>query len=245
MTDLIAVRKGKPTQVSLADLQSRLDARKEIEETRTATSSRRSRVEEAKRVFGFDPLATLEEIQGHATALAAAFDSTITPADVPLSQGQVNTLSAEFLHLDQLKLQIEALETRYRTLVFAHLDETVTRVPGRPASQTPGKVEADGPGLHYVFERRGGNRANPTLDALGLKNELTPAQIAKVYKTVHHKAVAAYDEDVFDEAAFGELIESGELDLDVVAPYLTAGDWRTPQLYKTLVDSHDHDHFEG
>lgn len=235
MTAMVPVRKGKSTRVSLSDIQERLDARKQIAETRSGTSTKKARVEEAKRVFQVDPLETLSEIQGRARALAAAFDGTITLEDVPLSQNQINKLSYEFYQLEKLQAEIAALETRYRNLVFAHLDKTVTRVPGRPTSQIPGKVSADGPGPHYDFERRGGNRANPDLDVLGLKDELSDEIVAKVYVTVHHKAVKSYDEDVFDEEAFGELVESGEIDLDVVAKYLTPGAWRTPSFYKTLV----------
>ena len=97
-------------------------------------------------------------------------------------------------------------------------------------------MAAQGPGPHYVFERRGGNRANPNLDVEGLRSVLPEEIAAQVYKTVHHDAVAAWDEPVFDETEFGRLVDEGKIDLDVVAEYLTAGAWRTPSFYKTLVD---------
>lgn len=235
MTDLVPIRKGKSTQVSLVDLADRV-ARQEIAETRTSVSTRKARGEAAKKQFKLDPLETLVEIQGRARALADAFDATITEATLPLSQAQINTLSYEFYQLEQLKLKMDALEGRYRTLIYGHLDETLPKVTGRPAAQVPGKVEAEGPGPHYVFERRGGNRANPDLDAEGLRDALPANLVGQVYKTVHHDAVPAWDEPVFDETTFLALVDDGKIDLDVVAEYLTPGEYRTPSFYKTLVD---------
>jgi hypothetical protein len=236
VTDLVPIRKGKATQISLADLQDRLDARRQVAETRTATSSRKSRVSQAKNKFSEDPLETLVEIQGRAKSLADTFDASITEESVPLSQEQINALSREYLELDKLRVQIEALEARYKPLIFGHLNEVGPKIAGRPASQVPGKVEAEGPGPHYVFERRGGNREDPDLDTAGLR-EILPAEVAaQVYVTVHHPAVPAWDEEVFDEGLFGELVDKGKIDLDVVAPFLTPGKWRTPSFYKTLVE---------
>ena len=235
MTDLVPVRKGKPTQISLADLQERLDARSEIAKNRSTTSTKKSRIEEAEKVFRVNPYETLVEIQILATNLADLFDDSISVETTPLSQADVDQLSEEFSHLERLKAQIVALETRYRELIFSHLDKTSTKVPGRPASQVPGKVEASGPGQHYVFERRGGNREAPELDTEGLREALPEEIAAQIYVTVHHDPVPAWDEKVFDEAKFGELVDSGIIDLDVVAKYLTPGSWRTPSFYKTLV----------
>ncbi|HEY6021190.1 MAG TPA: hypothetical protein VIY48_15180 [Candidatus Paceibacterota bacterium] len=241
MTEMIPVRPGKPNQrVSLAELQERLDARREIAESRTPTSTRKARVESAKQVFLADPETTVAQIQARARALSKTFDPRINLSSIPLSQDQKNQLSDEYYQLERLKVEIEALETRYKTLVFAHLDETVTRVPGRPASQTPGKVEAEGPGPHYIFERRGGNRANPSMDTEGLRKALPTHLAEMIYKTVHHPSVEAWDEEnVFDEAEFGRLVDAGLIDLDVVAEYLTPGPWRTPALYKTLMVSEE------
>lgn len=236
MTDLVPIRKGKATQISLADLQDRLDARQQVAETRTTTSTRKSRVARAKESFSADPLETLVEIQVRAKSLADVFDASITEEAVPLSQEQINALSREYHELDKLKVQIEALEARYRPLIFGHLDETGPKIPGRPPSQVPGKVEAEGPGPHYVFERRGGNRENPDLDTVGLRDVLPAEVAAQVYVTVHHPMVPAWDEEVFDEGRFGELVDEGKIDLDVVADYLTPGKWRTPSFYKILVD---------
>lgn len=236
MTDLIPVRKGKSTQVTLVDLQDRLDARKQIEATRTTTSTKKSRLEQAHAAFKVDPLKTLVEIQDLACDLADVFDAAISLDSIPLDQAAVDRLSNEFVHIERLKERIAALETRYKTLVFAHLDETGPKIPGRPASQVPGKVEAQGPGPRYIFERRGGNRENPDLDTVGLKNELPEHLVAEIFATVHHEPVAAWDEEVFDEGRFGELVEEGKIDLDLVARYLTPGKWRTPAFYKTLVD---------
>lgn len=236
MTDLVPTRKGKPTQVSLADLQDKLDARRQISETRSGTSTRKARVEDAKRVFDVDPLKTLEEIERRATLLSEVFDRTINQDAVPLNQRQVNRLSYELYQLEKLKVEIEALETRYKSLVYAHLDSTVKKVPGRPLSQTPGKVVAEGPGPHYILERRGGNRGNPSLNTESLR-EVLPADVAvQIYKTVHHDAVPARDEEVFDEGRFAELVELGVIDLDVVQEHLIPGEWRTPSFYKTLVE---------
>jgi len=235
-TDLVKVRKGGATQVSLADLQTRLDARNEVAETRTTTSTRKARVADAKKGFAVDPLETLVEIQARAQALVDTFDATITEDTVPLSQAQINRLSSEFLQLDKLKVQIEALEARYKTLTFGHLDETGPKIPGRPASQVPGKMAAEGPGPYYIFERRGGNRNDPDLDVVSMREVLPAEVVAEIYLTVSHPAVAAWDEDVFDEGRFAELVDEGKIDLDVVAPFLTAGKWRTPSFYKTLVD---------
>lgn len=236
MTELVPIRRGSKSQVSLLDIQDRLDARRQVAEVRSPTSTRKSRVEEAKRAFEIDSTATLVEIQDQARALADAFDPSITQESVPLSQAQINKLSEEFDLLEKLRIQIAALEGRYRSLIFAHLDETGPRIPGRPAGQVPGKVEAAGPGRHYVFERRGGNRSDPDLDAEGLRAEL-PAEIAaRVFVTIHHPAVEAWDEQVFDEGAFGELVDNGAIDLDVVAKHLTPGPWRTPQFFKTLMN---------
>lgn len=235
MTDLVPIRKGQSTQVSLADLAERL-ARKQIAEGRTTVSTRKARVAEAKKSFEVDPLDTLVEIQGRAKELADVFDASITEETLPLSQVQINTLSHEFYQLEQLRVQIEALEGRYRVLIYGHLDETGSKIPGRPASQVPGKVAAEGPGPHYVFERRGGNRKDPDLDAEGLRSVLPADLVAQVYKSVHHDAVDAWDEAVFDVERFGELVEKGKIDLDVLADYLTPGAYRTPSFYKTLVD---------
>jgi hypothetical protein len=235
-TDLVHIRRGTSTQVSLYDLQDRLDARAEIAETRTTTSTRKARVEQAQRVFAIDPTQTMVELEDAAAELAVTFDPSITLAEVPLSKAQIRKLSDEFIALERLKTQIEAMQGRYRELIYAHLDETVARVPGRPASQVPGKVEAEGDGPRIIFERRGGNRKDPDLDAEGLRSVLPADVVAKVYKTLHHAAVAAYDEPIFDEGAFGELVNDGTIDLDVVAPFLTPGEWRTPSFYKTLVD---------
>lgn len=235
MTELVSIRKGKSTQVSLSDIQERLDARSQAAETSSVVSTKKARAEKAKREFEVDPEATLEEIQRRARSLAIAFDRTIDLGSVPLSQKQINRLSDEYIELEALQAQVAALETRYRSLVYAHLDETVPKVPGRPAAQVPGKVEASGPGPHIVFERRGGNRENPDLDAIGLRDELPAEVVAQVYVTVHREAVPAHDEQVFDEGRFGELVNEGVIDLDVVAKHLTAGKWRTPSLYKTLV----------
>lgn len=236
MTELVPIRKGKSTQVSLADLQERLDARQEVAETRSSVSTRKARVEAARRAFLIDPLETLVEIQVRASALVDVFDASITLEDVPLSQGQINKLSDELLQLERLKVELEALETRYRALSFAHLDETLPRIPGRPASQVPGKIAASSPGPHYIFERRGGNRKDPSLNTDTLREVLPPEVAAQIYVTIHHEAVPAYDEQVFDEGRFGELVQSQVIDLDVVAPHLTPGEWRTPSLHKTLVD---------
>lgn len=235
MTNLVPVRKGHSTQISLAEIQDRLDARNQIAETRTPTSTRKSRVEKAKSEFAVNPLDTLVEIQEAARALANVFDASITSDSAPFSQEQINQISDEFMALERLRVQIEAMEDRYRELTFAHLDETVTRVPGRPVSQTPGKMEADGPGDHYIFERRGGNRANPDLNTETLRGSLSSEVAAQIYVTIHHPAVPAWDEEVFDEAKFGQLVDEGIIDLDDVAPHLTPGKWRTPSFYKTLV----------
>ncbi len=236
MNDLVSIRKGGSTQVSLADLQDRLDARQQVAETRTTTSTRKARVADAKKGFAVDPLETLVEIQSISKALVDIFDASITEATVPLSQAQINTLSDEFLQLDRLKVRIEALEARYRALTFGHLDETGPKVPGRPASQVPGKMAAEGPGPHYIFERRGGNRNDPDLDVVGMREVLSPEIVSEVYLTVTHPAIEAWEENVFDEGRFGELVDQGKIDLDVVAPFLAAGKWRTPAFYKTLVD---------
>jgi hypothetical protein len=236
MTDLVPIHKGQATQVSLLDIQERLDARKQIAETRTGVSTRTGRVEEAKRVFAVDPLATMIEIKERADDLAEVFDGTITMETIPLNQTQINRLSAEFDQLERLKVQLAALEGRYRDLIFAHLDVTSPAIPGRPATHVPGKVEAEGPGPHYVFERRGGNRENPDLDTEGLRSALPPTVVAQLYKTVHHDAVAAWDEDVFDEARLNVLVKEGIIDLDVVALYLKPGKRRTPSFYKTRMD---------
>lgn len=236
MTDIVPIRRGKTNQVSLLDIQEALDARKQIAEARTSTSTRKSRVEGAKRAFVIDSFTTLMEIQEQAHVLAEAFDASITVESIPLSQVQINKLSEEFLALERLKVQIEAMETRYRSLVFAHLDETGPNIPGRPASQVPGKVEATSSGPHYFFERRGGNRGNPELDVDALRAVLPEHLAAQIFVTIHHPVVEAWDEQVFDEAAFGELVEKGFIDLDVVADHLTPGAWRNPSFYKTLMD---------
>jgi len=235
MTDLVHIKKGSLTSVSLLDIQDRLDARAQIAETRTTTSTRKARVEQAQRVFATDPTETMVQIEDAAASLAIKFDPSITLESVPLSKAQINKLSDEFVELERLRVEIEAMQGRYRQLIFAHLDETVARVPGRPVSQIPGKVEADGPGEHYIFERRGGNRDNPDLNVEALRSVLPPEVVAVVYKTLHHPAVPAYDEQIFDEGAFGELVDAGVIDLDVVAPHLTPGKWRTPAFYKTPV----------
>lgn len=183
-----------------------------------------------------DALGVLVEIQNLAQSLADLFDAEIAVDGVPLSQDQINTLSDEYLRFDKLKVELEALEGRYRSLIFAHLDETGPKIPGRPASQVPGKVEASGPGPRYVFERRGGNRANPELDTDALREALPEELAAQVYVTVHHDPVPAWDEEVFDEGRFCELVDAGRIDLDVVAEHLTPGAWRTPSFYKTLVE---------
>jgi len=236
MTDLVPIRKGKSTQVSLADLQDRLDARNQIAEARTSSSTRKARVEEAKRAFKLDPLKTMVQIQDLACGLADVFDAEVSLDSVPLSRSDIEKLSNEYFHLDRLKSQIEALETRYRALIFAHLDEVGLKVPGRPPAQVPGKVEAEGPGPHYIFERRGGNRANPDLNTDSLRGALPPEIATQVYLTMHHAAVDAWDEQVFDEGRFGELVDAGLIDLDVVAEHLTPGPWRTPSFYKIFVD---------
>lgn len=237
-SDLVPIRKSGATQVNLLDLQEKV-ALRQIAETRTSVSSRKGRVEEAKRVFALDPTVTMVEIQDRAKALADTVDPTITVETLPLTQEQINRLSDEFFQLEKLKVQIEALAERYRPIIFGHLDMTVARVPGRPASQTPGVVEATGPGPHYKFERRGGGREAPDLDTEGMRKaleRLSPELVAEVYQTVHHDAVAAWDEDVFNVARFDELAEQGLIDLDVVAKHLTPGKFRTPSFNKTLVD---------
>lgn len=237
MTDLVPVRKGKSAQVTLAELQNRLDARREVEETRATTlSTKKARIEAAKKAFELDPLKTVVTIQDLAGDLADIFDGEISLDTIPLSQSDVDKLSNEFYHLERLQAQISALETRYRALIFAHLDETGPKIAGRPAAQVPGKVEATGPGPHYVFERRGGNRADPDLNVVTLREAL-PKDIAdQIFLTIHHPATAAWDEDVFDQETFGRLVDEGKIDLDVVADHLTPGDWRKPSFYKTLVD---------
>lgn len=237
MTDLVPIRKSKANQVSLADLQTILDHRAAVEETtRSPVSTKKARVEEAKRAFSVDPISTLEAIVDRAEDLADLFDEQISLDNIPLTQEQINTLSDEFYQLEQLQTHIAALESRYRELIFAHLDKTGPKIPGRPPAQVPGKVEAEGPGPHYIFERRGGNRKDPDLNAAELLKVLPPHVAAKLLVTVHHKAVEAWDETVFDEAEFVRLVDAGIIDLDLVAKYLKAGEWRTPSLYKTLVE---------
>ncbi len=138
--------------------------------------------------------------------------------------------------MERLKIELAALEGRYRSLVFAHLDETGPKIPGRPAAQVPGKVEAKGDGSRYVFERRGGNRSNPDLNTESLREVLPQELAAQLYKTVQHPAVPAWEEKVFDMDCFGKLVDDGKIDLDVVADHLTPGKWNTPSFYKTLVD---------
>lgn len=237
MTDLVPIRKGKSTQVSLVDIQDRLDARKQIAETRGTISTRKAMVERAKQELAVDPLGSMVEIQDAAKDLADTFDPSITVDEAPFSKEQIQKISDEFVALERLRVQIEALtESRYRQLVFAHLDETVKPVPGRPVPQIPGKMAAEGPGPHYIFERRGGNRANPDLNVETLHDDLPAEVAAQVYVTIHHPPVPAWDEKVFDEGKFGELVDAGIIDLDVVAPHLTPGDWRTPSFYKTRVE---------
>lgn len=234
-TALVPIRKSGATQVSLMDLAEQV-ARKQIADIRVTVSSRKARVSDAKKKFAADPLETLSEIQDRARALFDVFDASIIEETLPLNQAQINTLSAEFFELEQLRIKIEALADRYKTLVYGHLDQTGPKVEGRPASQVPGKVEAEGPEPHYIFERRGGNRDNPDLDAAGMREAL-PAHLAEmIYKTVHHPAVEEWDEDVFDQDEFVRLVDAGLIDLDVVARFLTPGKWRTPSFYKTLVD---------
>lgn len=234
-TDLVPVRKGTATQISLASLQSLLDSRKVVEESHTVTSTQKSRIASAKKGFEESPLETLLRLQESARALADTFDATVTTATVPLSREQIKQVSDEYLILEQIKIMVTALEPRYRELVFAHLDETVTRVPGRPVSQTPGKIEAETTGDHYIFERRGGNRGNAVLDTDGLRAELPAEVAAQVFKTVTHAPVPAWTEEVFDQGALEELANRGLVDLDVVAKHMTAGKWNTPTFNKTLV----------
>jgi len=237
MTELVPTRKDSADhQITLAEIQDQLDARNQQVETRSSAPSRKSRVAGAKRAFDFDPEKTLDEIKLRANLLAEVFDRGITEAAIPLSQRQINRLSYEFYQLDKLKIELEALETRYRALVYAHLDNTVERIPGRPASQTPGKVAAEGPGPHHVFERRGGGRSSPTLDLDSLREALPQNIVAELYKTVHYEAVPARDEERFDQSRSLELVDAGVIDLDVVAEHLIPGEWRTPSFYKTLVD---------
>lgn len=232
--DLVVVRKkGKPTQLSLLEIQDRLDARVQVAAIRPpVTSTRKAKVEQAKREFEVDPLDTMVGIQASATKLADIFDPTITPETVPLTQEQKNKLGEEFKALEELRIRIEAMQDRYRAIIFSHLDVVSPYIPGRPPSQVPGKVESE----DYVFERRGGNRENPDLNTETLRDDLTPEQVALVYKTVHHPAVPEWDEPIFDEGEFGDLVNAGKIDLDVVAKHLTPGDWRTPAFYKTPVE---------
>jgi hypothetical protein len=236
MTDLVPIHKGKSNKVSLADLQDLLDSRRQVAEARTPVSTKKARLEEAKKAFEADPLETVMEAHRLILSLSRAFDESINLDSIPLSQTQINKLSEEFLDFEKLKDQISALETRYKTLIFAHLDETLKRVPGRPAAQVPGKVAAEGPGPHYVFERRGGNREDPDLDAEAMRSALPDEIVAQLYLKVHHEAIPAWDEDVFDESKFAELVDAQVIDLDLVAQYLTPGKWRKPSFYKTLVD---------
>lgn len=235
MTDMVHVRKSSKAQVSLAEIQNMLDAREEATEVRGVVSTKKARIEQAKRDFNIDPLATVEEISDLTNELCMKFDEEIGLDSVPLRQSEINTLSDEWLLIERIKAHIEALETRYRALTFAHLDEVNPRVPGRPAAQVPGKMAATGDGPRVVFERRGGNRKDPDLDAEGLRKELPAHVAAKIYKTVVHPAVEAYEEEVFDEAEFFKAVEEGEIDLDTIAPYLTPGEWRKPSHYKTIV----------
>lgn len=237
MTDLVPIRGGQAKQVSLADLQNLLDARNEVAETRApSTSTIKGRVQAAKKAFEASPLDTLMGIQNSARGLFDAFDSTIDEGSIPLSESQVKTLSDEYLHLEKLKVEIAALEERYRNLVFAHLDVTGPKIPGRPASQVPGRVEAEGPGPRIIFERRGGNRADPDLNTETLRGVLPPELSAQLYEKVHHDPIPAWDENVFNTARFTELVDKGLIDLDVVAEHLTPGPWRKPSFYKTRVD---------
>lgn len=237
MTDLVPIRKGTAERVSLADIQNLLDARKKVEETRApSTSTRKGRIEAAKQAFVVSPLETLMGILNSARELFDAFDSTIDKDSIPLNEEQKKTLSDEYLHLEDLKTKIAALEERYRELIFAHLDKTVPKIPGRPASQMPGKVEPSVSGPHYVFERRGGNRANPDLNTESLRRVLPPELAAQLYGKIHHDPVPAWDEPVFDEGRFAELVDAGLIDLDIVAEHLTPGAWRTPSFYKTRVE---------
>jgi hypothetical protein len=235
MTDLIPIRKAKATQVSLADLQVILDHKKAAEETRSPASTLKARVEEAKRDFAANPIVVLDEMRDLARRLFDVFDPKINSESVPLTQSQVNSLSREFLYLEKLKVKMEALEARYRDLIFGHLDKTRPQVPGRPASQVPGVVKAEGPEDHYEFERRGGNRKDPDLNVQGLLKELPEDVANKILVTVHHEATEAWDETVFDEHEFIKLVDSGVIDLDTVAKHLTPGEWRTPSFHKILV----------
>lgn len=235
MTDLVPTRKAGKS-ITLADLQNLLDSRADIAKGREVVSTKKARIEQAKENFKIDPEATVDEIHDLFSDFAKIFDPDITLDSVPLNRAQINTLSEEYRRLDQVAARLEALMGRYRATIFAHLDETVDRIPGRPVSQTPGKVEADGPGEHYIFERRGGNRANPDLDTKGLREELPAHIVAQIFATVTRPAVEAYTEEVFDEAKFGELVNSGAIDMDLVAKHLKAGKWREPSFHKTLVE---------
>lgn len=236
-TDLVPVRKGGAAQISLSEIQDRLDRRKTVEQVRAevTNTTKKARAAQAKAAFRESPLETLINIQAEAEALAYVFDASITAQSVPFSQAQIDKLSQEYGHLEKLMLQLAALEERYRELTFAHLDETGPKIPGRPASQVPGKMEPSGDGPRHVFERRGGNRNHPDLDVVGLRKVLSPEQVAQLYVTVNHPAVPAWKEEVFDEGRFGELVDKGDIDLDVVADFLTPGEWRTPSFHKTLV----------
>lgn len=237
MTSLVPVHKDGSTQISLTDLQDKLDARAELAAEGTgAVSTRKSRVAKAKQDFQADPVRTVLNIEVMASDFVDAYDDTITVDSVPLAQDQINQISNEWMRLDRLKTEIEALETRYRELIFAHLDETGPKIPGRPASHTPGQVAAEGPGPHIIFARRGGNRANPELDAEGLKAVLPDEIAAQLFVTVHHDPVPAWDEKVFNEERLNELVASGQIDLDTLAPFLKPGARRTPTFNKTLVD---------
>lgn len=239
MTDLVNFSENqKPSQLSLAEIQSRLDARQiETPEGRpVVASTKKAMAEKAKADFESNPIVVLDEIRHLASALFNVFDPKITVETVPLTANQVVRLSGEFYKLEQLKTKIAAIEPRYRELIFAHLNKTLPKVPGRPAAQVPGKVEAEDPEPHYVFERRGGNRGNPDLDVKSLCEELPDDLVAQIFSTVHHEPVAAWDEEVFDEARFGYLVESGAIPLDLVAKHLKPGAWRTPTFYTTLVE---------
>lgn len=235
MTDLVVTGKNSKGQVTLSALQDLLDAREEAAEARGVVSTKKAQVEQAKREFALDPLATVEDMHALVTKLCSIFGDEIDRDSVPLRQIEIDTLSEEFKLVEEIKAKLEALEGRYKELIFAHLDETGPRIPGRPACQVPGKVEASGPDDHYVFERRGGNRADPDLNTDGLR-EVLPAHLnAKIFATVVHPAVEAYEEEVFDEVEFGKLVEAGQIDLDTVAKYLTPGPWRKPSFWKTRV----------
>lgn len=136
--------------------------------------------------------------------------------------------------LDQKDVK-RLLDVRYdmlRSAFFAHITEANKAKGVHNPEHTPGEIEVPALGKRVVRE---GGKVKASLDLPKLQAALGK-KWAKVTETVHHEAVAAYTEQVFDEDKMLELATSDPKVMEIMSKCIKPAGYGTERLMVRNLD---------